>query len=83
MVRLSGKVSPNVAMLQCRQLVDTHVTFVLLNVRCLLSKFDDLKRDVNFQSADVMCLCETWLSPSQQSPPLRENFVSIRSDSQA
>ena len=80
MVRLTEKVAPNVAMLQCRQLVDTHVTFVLLKVRCLLTKLNDLKCDVNFQSADVMCFCETWLSPSQQSPPLRDDFISIRSD---
>ena len=80
MVRLSSVLIPKVCNLQCHKLCDTHVTFALLNVRCLLNKLPDIMHDVNLKCADVLCLCETWLSPQQDVPQLREGHVTIRSD---
>ena len=64
-----------------RDLMDTHVTIMLLNVRCFLSKVSDLLSEVNVQNADVLCFCESWLSPSITSiPPIRTDHVTSRCD---
>ena len=62
MSRLSSKVVQNVPVPQCHRLCDSRVTIALLNIRCLLNKLPDITNDVNMNCADVVCLCETWLS---------------------
>ena len=59
---------------------DSRVTIALLNIRCLLNKLPDITNDVNMNCADVVCLCETWLSPTQQIPQLFDGHVNLRCD---
>ena len=77
---LSSKVVQNVPVPQCHRLCDSHVTIALLNIRCLLNKLPDITNDENMNCADVVCLCETWLSPTQQIPQLFDGHVNLRCD---
>ncbi len=52
----------------------SHVTLVLLNVRSIVA---DIEADFELQSADVLCFCETWLSPS---PVVKADHVILRCD---
>ena len=54
MFRLNTNLLSVVPVLQCHQLTSSHVTFVLLNVRCLCAKLSDLKCDANIQCASVV-----------------------------
>ncbi len=56
MDRLGTKVIACIPMLKCHGLSDTHVTIVLLNVRCILAKLPDLTCDINMACATVMFL---------------------------
>ena len=80
MSRLSSKVVQDVPVPQCHRLCDNHITIALLNIRCLLNKLPDITNDVNMICADVVCLCETWLSPTQQIPQLFDGHVNLRCD---
>ena len=44
-------------------------------VNCL-----DLTSDVNIKCADVVCLCETWLSPCQDVPEMFNGHINVRCD---
>lgn len=39
--------------------------FFLINVQSLNKYFDDLRNDIRFRNADVICLTVTWLKPDQ------------------
>ena len=41
------------------------ITVVLHNIQSLNKHFEDLKRDIRFKNADVICLTETWLRSDQ------------------
>ena len=58
-------------------LPSTHVTVALLNVRSIVSKLNDIHADHFLNSADVLCFCETWLSPEQPSPVVKADHVII------
>ena len=66
--------------LQC---YDHHVTIVLLNVRSIVAKLPDIACDGSLKYASVLCLCETWLTPSadsQPAPVVQSNQIAIRCD---
>ena len=80
MLRLNNKLLNNLPNLQCQSLSDSHVTIALLNVRSILAKVSDIKIDNNLKFANILCFCETWLSPSQTSPHLRDDHIVLRCD---
>ena len=43
-------------------------TICSLNVRSIVSKLNDMKCDKFVQSVDILCICETRLTPSHQTP---------------
>ncbi len=63
--------------LQCF-LCTSHVT--LVNVRSIIAKLADIESDFELLSADVLCFCETWLSPAQPSPVIKADHVTLRCD---
>ena len=67
---LNAPVSPEIA-----NFFDNSVTFSLLNIRSILGKLPDLETDCNINNASIMCFCETWLTPTQESPQLRGHIV--------
>ena len=56
----------------------TYITLALLNIRSLIAKLADVEVDQELNSADVLCSCETWLSPYQPSPVIKANDVDLR-----
>lgn len=60
--------------------VNTHVAIVLLNIRSIVPKIDDIHADTVLNNADVLCFCETWLSALQSSPVVKANHVVQRCD---
>ena len=52
-------------------------TLCFLNIR---SKIDDTKCDEFLQSVDALCVCETWLTLSQQTPNVIDDSTVIRRD---
>ena len=36
--------------------------------------------DTNIQKADIICFCETWLLPSEESPCIKHDHVVLRCD---
>ena len=54
MAQLGTKLVSSVPIAQCHQLKKSHITFALLNVRCLLAKLADIHADINIQNADVV-----------------------------
>ena len=72
---LNAPVSPGI-----RNFFDNSVTFSLLNTRSILGKLPDLETDCNITNASIMCFCETWLTPTQASPQLREGQTVLRCD---
>ena len=57
-----------------------YITVSLLNVRSILAKLPDIECDCNINAVDILCYTETWLSPSQPSPCIREGHVVLRCD---
>ena len=53
------------------------MTICLLNVRSVNNKLEDIK---HVQSVDMLCLCETWLSPFTQTPSVIDGYNVIRCD---
>ena len=80
MLRLHSKHLTCVPTLKCHELLTSHVTIALLNVRCVCAKLSDLMCDEDLKCANILCLCETWLSPSQNLPLLMNNHKTLRSD---
>ena len=60
-------------------LPSNYITLSLLNVTSIVAKMHDIECDSNINAVD-MCFCETWLSPSQPSPCIREGHVVLRCD---
>ena len=56
--------------MQCMPCV-SNVTIVLLNVRSVVAKLLDIQSDQELCSANVLCFCETWLSPAQTTPVVK------------
>ena len=81
MSRLRTKLLQSVQPLQCFPCT-SHVTIALLNVRSIGAKLADIKADIELLSADVLCFCETWLSPVQSSPVIKADHVTLRCDRQ-
>ena len=79
MCRLRSKLLQSVQPLQCFPCT-THVTIALLNVRSIVAKLADIEADLELLSADVLGFCETWLSPSQPSPVIKADHVTLRCD---
>ena len=66
--------------LQCLPCTN-HVTIALLNVRSIVTKLPDIQADTELMSANVLCFCETWLSPAQPSPVVStDHDVVLRCD---
>ncbi len=59
---------------------DTHITVALLNVRSIVPKLPDIQADSTFNNANVLCFCDTWLTPAQPSPAITTNHVVLRCD---
>ena len=74
MTRLRDRLLQTIPPLQCLPCT-SHVTIALLNVRSIVAKLPDIQADTELMSANVLCFCETWLSPAQPSP-----FVSTDHD---
>ena len=70
MSRLRTKLLQSVQPLQCFPCT-SHVTIALLNVRSIGAKVADIKADIELLSANILCFCETWLSPAQPSPDIK------------
>ena len=79
MARLREKLLQTVPDLQ-RLPSSTHVTVALLNVRSVVAKLADIEADPEQMSPNVLCFCETWLSPVQPSPVINANHVVLRCD---
>ena len=79
MCRLRGKNLQTMPNLQCLP-SSSHVTLALLNVRSIVAKLTDIEADHELKSANVLCFCETWLSPDQPSPAIDATHVVLRCD---
>ncbi len=55
-------------------------TICSLNVRSIVSKLNDMKCDKFVQSVDILCICETQLTPSYQTPNIIDGHNVIRHD---
>jgi hypothetical protein len=55
-------------------------TLCCLNIRSISAKIDDIKCDEFLQSVDVLCICETLLTHSQQTPNVIDDSTVIRHD---
>ena len=80
MTRLHDRLLQTIPPLQCLPCA-SHVTIALLNVRSIVAKLPDIQADTDLMSADVLCFCETWLSPAQPSPVVStDHDVVLRCD---
>ena len=61
---------------------DKHLlsTLCCLNIRSISAKIDDIKCDKFLQSVHILCICATWLTPSQQTPNVIDKTTIIRRD---
>ena len=66
--------------LKCISLPNHYVTLSLLNVRSIIAKLPDILQDNSLKHASILCFCETWLTPSQQTPIVQNNQVAMRCD---
>ena len=80
MQRLNSKLLETVSHLRYLSLSSNYVTIALLNVRSLVAKLPDIQHDIGLNSANILCFCETWLSPSQPSPQILDNHALLRCD---
>ena len=80
MTRLRDRLLQTIPPLQCLPCA-SHVTIALLNVRSIVAKLPDIQADTELMSANVLCFCETWLSPAQPSPVVStDHDVVLRCD---
>ena len=42
-----------------------------------MNKLDDVKCDEYLQSVDILCLCETWLTPNIVTPNIIDSHTNI------
>ena len=85
MERLANRLVEPISMPSCIDLPRGHdkhllATISLLNIPSIVSKLDDIKCDTFLQSVDILCICETWLTPSQQTPNVIDGHNVIRRD---
>ena len=80
MTRLRDRLLQTIPPIQCLPCT-SHVTIALLNVRSLVAKLPDIQADTDLMSTNVLCFCETWLSPAQPSPVVStDHDVVLRCD---
>ena len=80
MLRLKSKLLQPMPELKCISLSNNYVTLSLLNVRSIIAKMPDILQDNSLNHASILCFCETWLTPSQQTPVVQNNQVAMRCD---
>ena len=80
MTRLNTKLVQFVPDLKFISLSSNYITLSLLNVRSIIAKLDDIECDGYMNAVDILCFCETWLSPSQSSPCIKDDHVVLRCD---
>ena len=80
MLRLNSKLLQPMPELKCISLSNSYVTLSLLNVRSIIAKMPDILQDNSLKHASILCFCETWLTPSQQTPVVQNNQVAVRCD---
>ena len=66
--------------LKCSDLVNNALTISFLNVRSIIGKLPDIEADISLTNASILGFCETWLSPSQDSPQVRDSHIVLRCD---
>ena len=49
-------------------------------MRSITAKLPDIVNDDGLKYASILCLCETWLTPSEPSPVVQDNQIAIRCD---
>ena len=81
MTRLNTKLVRFVPDLKFSSLPSNYITLSMLNVRSIVAKLDDIQCDSYMNAVDILCFCETWLSPSQPSPHIKDDHVVLRCDS--
>ena len=58
-----------------------NLSIAMLNIRSIVNKIEDIRNDKFLQSVDIVCLTETWLTPSTySSPSIRDNNHVFRVD---
>ena len=77
MDRLNTKLLVTVPSLQYCSLSNSHITVALLNVRSIIAKTPDILQDKHLGCANVLCFCETWLSPLHSFPPLHGHHITL------
>ena len=80
MIRLNDNLLDASMTLKCCDLPTNTVTIAFLNVRSIMGKLPDIEADMSLTNASILAFCETWLSPTQDSPNLREGHVVLRCD---
>ena len=80
MTRLNTKLVKFIPDLKFMSLPNNYITLSLLNVRSIVAKLDDIEHDSYMNAVDILCFCETWLSPSQPSPRIKDDHVVLRCD---
>ena len=83
MERLNNNLLPPLPQLQCVSLSSNHTTILLLNIRSISAKLDDLMCDGNIKYASILCFTETWLSRSHDSPHICNGHTILRCDRQS
>ena len=83
MERLNNNLLSPLPELKFISLKNSHITISLLNVRSINAKIPDILCDSNMRAANVLCFCETWLSPSQLSPKICDGHIVVRCDRQS
>ena len=80
MSRLNGKLIEFLPNLRCLSLPNDYTTISLLHIRSIVAKLPDIEYDSNVNATDILCYTETWLSPSQPSPCIKEGHIVLRCD---
>ena len=80
MLRLKSKLLQSVPELKCLALTNNYVTISLFNIRSIIAKLPDIVQDNCLKHANILCFCETWLTPLQPTPVVQNNQVAVRCD---
>ena len=78
MTRLNTKLVKFIPNLKFLSLPSNYITLSLLNIRSIVAKLDDIECDSYMNAVDILCFCETWLSPSQPLPHITDDHVVLR-----
>lgn len=54
--------------------------FGFTQLRSIRAKLPDILHDESLSCANILCFCETWLSPLDSFPPIHDNHVTLRCD---